>query len=246
MRRLFQRFLNAQWKVRSGVSLFGENVTPAVPNDLFQAHASIYSFFSGYVEGKRVLELGCGTGYGAPMLLRGGAQHITAIDAHAGNVRFARKRSGSPRLQYMVGDAEALPQDFGTFDVIVSSNVFEHLSNVDRALAQVLLHLSPDGKFLLAVPPITDPPGMEANLRNPYHVSNYYVHEWLERLSARFDRVSLLAHLPPPGAQLDFGNPFPSAIEPASFAFVERSLASFAGADVLTAVFVCQGARRSA
>jgi SAM-dependent methyltransferase len=238
-RRFLQRLLNAQRKLRSGVSLFGENVTPAVPNDLFRAHASIYHFFSRYVAGRSVFEIGSGTGYGAHILLANGARQVTAVDAHAGNVRFARKRA-APDLHYQVGDAEDLPADLGTFEVIVSSNVFEHLRSVDRALDQVLLHLSSGGTFLLAVPPITDDAGMQDNLRNPYHLSNYYVHEWHERLSQRFARVSLFAHLPPPGVQLDFGSPFPSTVEATSFSFVERSLAEFAGPDVLTAVFVCQ------
>jgi len=59
-------------------------------------------------------------------------------------------------------------------------------------------------------------------------------------LTQRFGRVSLFAHLPPPGVQLDFGSPFPSVVEPTSFSFEERSLTDFAGPDVLTAIFVCQ------
>jgi hypothetical protein len=78
-RRVWQRLLNAQRKLRSGVSLFGENVTPAVPNDLFRAHASIYHFFSRYVAGKSVLEIGSGTGYGAHILLGNGARQVTAV-----------------------------------------------------------------------------------------------------------------------------------------------------------------------
>jgi hypothetical protein len=40
--------------------------------------------------------------------------------------------------------------------------------------------------------------------------------------------------------KLDFGSPFPSSVDPTSFSFEERSLTSFAGPDVLTAIFVCQ------
>lgn len=240
VRRLWQRLLNAQRKVRSGVSLFGENVSPEVPNDLFRAHASIYHFFSRSLGAKRVLDIGSGTGYGADILSRLGARDVTGIDAYEGNVRYANKRYASPNVRYIHGDAEELPADLGAFEAIVSSNCFEHLRSVDRALAQVLLHLTPDGTFLLAVPPITDEAGMQDNLRNPYHLSNFYVHEWHARLTQRFGNVTLYAHLPPTGVQLDFGSPFASSIDPADFLFEERSLASFAGADVLTAVFVCR------
>ncbi|MFL6245938.1 MAG: class I SAM-dependent methyltransferase [Thermoanaerobaculia bacterium] len=133
--------------------MFGENVTPAVPNDLFRAHESIYQFCARYVAGKRVLDIGCGTGYGAHVLLAGDARTVTAVDAHQGNVRYAQKRA-TVGLHYQVGNAEELPADLGTFDVIVSSNVFEHLGDVESALAQVLLHLAGDGLFLLAVPPM--------------------------------------------------------------------------------------------
>ena len=51
LRSKLQRIINAARKIRSGLPLFGENVSPEVPNDVFVAHASIYEFFSRHVLG---------------------------------------------------------------------------------------------------------------------------------------------------------------------------------------------------
>jgi hypothetical protein len=61
MKRLIQRGLNSARRVRCGLPLHAENVSPEVPNDLFQAHLSIYWFFARFVEGRRVLDLGSGS-----------------------------------------------------------------------------------------------------------------------------------------------------------------------------------------
>lgn len=70
---LLRRGWNALLRLRSGLRLVAENVSPEIPNDLFLAHLSIYSFFSRYTAGKRVLDLGCGTGYGSDHLVAQGA-----------------------------------------------------------------------------------------------------------------------------------------------------------------------------
>lgn len=242
-RMVLQRLINALRKLRAGVSLFGENVSPAVRNDLFRAHASIYYFFSRYATGCEILEVGCGTGYGAPILLNGGAHSVVALDLHSGNIRYARRHFTDPRIGYRTDDAQELPVELGMFDLIVSSNVFEHLTRVDQALAHIGRHLRHTGTFLLAVPPIIDEAGLWDNLQNPYHHSNFYVHEWLDRLKASFHDVRLFAHRAPEGIHLDFGNPFPSNVDPNCFQFVEQSVTDFMAVGAITAIFVCDRPR---
>ncbi len=72
--RKARRALNAAIKLRAGLTLRGENISPEIPTDLFRAAQSVYGFFAGYVPGARVLDLGCGAGYGAATLLEGGSR----------------------------------------------------------------------------------------------------------------------------------------------------------------------------
>jgi len=42
----------------------GEVVSPEVPNDLYQAHLSLYLFAASFARGRAAVDLACGTGYG--------------------------------------------------------------------------------------------------------------------------------------------------------------------------------------
>src|SRR3954452_8252935 len=54
----------------------GERVTPDEPDYCFKAHLSIYNFAKFFTFGKRVLDAGCGTGYGSHYLLENGARSV--------------------------------------------------------------------------------------------------------------------------------------------------------------------------
>ena len=184
-------------------------------------------------------------GYGVPILARGGARRVLGVDIHPGNIRYARRRFQDAAVTYDIADVQAPPFPSATFDVITSSNVFEHLESVHDALDHVHRLLRDGGTFILAVPPITDESGLRDNLRNPYHHSNFFVHEWHARVSQLFGSVTLVAHLPPENVTLNFSDPYPSRVEPTEFRFEARSLTSFPGPDVLTAIFVCERPVRS-
>lgn len=234
-----QRLRNAFTKLRHGTRLFGENVTPDVPNDLFQAHASIYLWFSCHVSAARVLDIGCGTGYGAAAIRAAGARAVVGLDVDLSALSFARRRFGAPEITFQYGDAEAPPSELGHFQVIVSSNAFEHLTTVDKAIDGVVTHLTDDGLFLLAVPPIFDTASLDANLAIRYHHTNLFVDEWVRRLRARFREVRFFRHVPPPN--VDLGSPFRSRLTPDQFYFVEVPAPLDLRGRTMTALFRCSG-----
>ncbi|HEV2856446.1 MAG TPA: class I SAM-dependent methyltransferase [Thermoanaerobaculia bacterium] len=240
IRKQVQRGRNAVRRLRSGLPLYAaENVSPEVPNDLFQAHLSIYHFFARFVAGRRVLDIGCGTGYGTAYLLRSGARAVVGVDQDRRSIAYARSHYAEPGLEFLVGDAEVLPPELGTFGTVVSSNVFEHLHDPARALERVRRHLLPEGQFLLVVPPILDEASLAANRANPFHRSNLFVWEWTALLSRCFGQVRAFRHLPPPGSAPSFTDPFPSSLTPADFEFLEVPAAELGSAFTLGAVFLC-------
>jgi SAM-dependent methyltransferase len=239
--RRLRRLWNAGLRARSGLRLHAENVSPEVRNDLFLAHLSVYIFFSRFTAGRRTLDLGCGAGYGSDHLLRSGAREVVGIDLDPRNVRYAQRRWQSPALTYRVADAEALPDDLGMFDAVVTSNVLEHLHDVDRGLAGIRRRLSAAGTLGVVVPPITDEASLRACAANEFHHSNLYIGEWLEKLGGLFGPVRTFRHLPPPGTEPDFGDPFPSALDPEAFLFLEVAPGDLGREPTLGAVFVCGG-----
>jgi SAM-dependent methyltransferase len=243
IQRVVQKGRNAARRVRCSLPLHAENVSPEVPNDLFQAHLSIYWFFARFVEGRRVLDVGSGTGYGAAHLRQAGAAEVVGVDRDRRSVAYASLHYTLPGLRFLVADAQELPPDLGLFGVIVSSNVFEHLDDPARALAQMRRHLKPGGPFVLVVPPIVDEASRDANRRIVFHKSNLFVWQWTDLLMKSFGRVRAFRHLAPADPPPDFSDPFPSALSPSDFEFCEVPLSELGTVLTLGAVFVCRAPR---
>jgi SAM-dependent methyltransferase len=106
------RWGNAWRRWRHGLPARGGPVSPEVANDLFVAHLATYDFAARFVAGSRVLDLGCGTGYGSAHLLAAGAAAVTGLDSDATAIGYARRRhraAPAPRLRFVLGRAEDLP-----------------------------------------------------------------------------------------------------------------------------------------
>jgi SAM-dependent methyltransferase len=241
--RGLRRLLNAARKVRAGLRLRGESISPEVLNDLYQAHRSIYLFAGRFVEGERVLDLGCGSGYGTRLLKEHGAREVVGLDLEPRSIRYARRRFGREGIEFRVGDAESPPHDLGRLDFVVASNVLEHLRWPERAVEQIGGLLSPHGRLLVAVPPIVDDQGLAVHEAIPYHRSNLLIDQWQELLACCFRNLEAVRHLPPEGVHLDFADPFPSRVDAADFRFLPCSPADLSGSETLTAVFLCGGVR---
>lgn len=93
-----------------------------------------------------VLDIGCGEGQVSRLAVRGGARAVVGVDPTWAQVVEARARGGGP--VYVRAGARALPFRDGAFDAIVACLVFEHIVDVDDAIAEVARVLAPGGRFL--------------------------------------------------------------------------------------------------
>ena len=93
-----------------------------------------------------VLDVGTGEGQLARHLLRHGVARVTGVDPTANQLRVAVERGGAAR--YVRGDATGLPFADGAFDGVLACLVFEHIAEIDIALAEVARVLAPGGTFL--------------------------------------------------------------------------------------------------
>jgi SAM-dependent methyltransferase len=103
--------------------------------------------------GEHVLDVGCGKGELAYDIAVRGEASVTGIDVDGDYLRFARDRFQHPRLEFVEGDAEAgLPS--GPWDVVVLSNVLEHIDDRTGLLRRIAEEARPE-RVLIRVPLLT-------------------------------------------------------------------------------------------
>ncbi|MEA3056174.1 MAG: hypothetical protein QOD30_1606, partial [Actinomycetota bacterium] len=95
---------------------------------------------------RRVLDVGTGDGQVARLALANGADVAIGVDPTTAQVVVAHSRGGGPA--YARAGAGALPFAAASFDAVVACLVFEHIRDVDDAIAEVARVLEPGGRFL--------------------------------------------------------------------------------------------------
>jgi malonyl-CoA O-methyltransferase len=115
-----------------------------------------------HLTGKRVLELGCGTGRHTIRLARAG-NAVTGLDLSPGMLTEARKKlDGFDNVALIEGDLLTTP--LTGFDAVVTALVLEHIADLDVFFAGAAHALNADGKlFLSEIHPDRIAAGTQAN-----------------------------------------------------------------------------------
>ncbi|MGO3328262.1 methyltransferase domain-containing protein [Gordonia sp. (in: high G+C Gram-positive bacteria)] len=106
----------------------------------------------------RAMELGCGTGFFLLNLMQSGvADKGSVTDLSPGMVKVALRNAENLGLDVdgRVADAESIPYDDDTFDLVVGHAVLHHIPDVEKSLREVLRVLKPGGRFVFAGEPST-------------------------------------------------------------------------------------------
>lgn len=101
--------------------------------------------------GRSAIDVGCGAGLLCEPLARLGAA-VTGVDAAPENVAAAASHARGTGLdiRYVAGDIAAL--DLGTFDLVASMEVIEHVADKRAFLAALAERLAPGGLMILSTP----------------------------------------------------------------------------------------------
>ena len=97
----------------------------------------------------KVLDVGTSTGTNLRLLISMGFEDVTGLDLNPEAIRFcAEKGLGDVKL----GDIESLPFENETFDLVLATDIIEHVDDDARAVRELHRVLAPGGKLLITVP----------------------------------------------------------------------------------------------
>ena len=170
----------------------GERVIPGeVDADLWNEHVARYWFAVRIAHGRRVLDAGCGSGYGADVLARE-AREVLGIDISGDAIDYARQHYRAANVRFERASCLQIPAPDGSFDLVVAFELIEHLADWRAFLREVRRVLPPDGQFLVSTPNQLYYAEARAALGpNPFHLHEFKYGEFQSELEAVFPRVAL-------------------------------------------------------
>lgn len=180
--------------------MLGELTDFGHPHNLMLVHQKKLLDAIELQPGDRVLEIGGHRSGVLPWLERRGAVGVGLdvspvwVEAHN---RLAERDGRATR--WFLGDAEALPFAAGSFAAVVAFDVFEHLSHLDRALAEVFRVLRPGGRLVCHMP-VADIRGSLDGLQRWRDAADYAARQasvghFHERLPTRLQMRTRLEHV---------------------------------------------------
>jgi SAM-dependent methyltransferase len=190
----------AGWLSRSS-----ERVDPARANTVeeritYLEHRFAYDFAARTIPpGGTILDVGCGTGYGAGLMAESG-HAVTGIDVSEEAIAAARSAHGTPACRFEQYDGRRIPFPDGHFVAVTAFQVIEHVRD-DQGFARELARvLDPAGVAILTTPDRTRRLGPGQKPWNIYHVREYAAEDLRAVLEGAFAHVTIDAVCVSPAA----------------------------------------------
>jgi SAM-dependent methyltransferase len=167
-------------------------------------HIQRYRFALDFVRSDaRVLDAGCGVGYGAAEIARHAGAHVVAVDISEDALDIARTHFDAPSITWCRDDCHTLARaaELAPFDVIVNFENLEHLERPEDFVVRAASLLADDGVLITSTPDrlllnrLRGAPA-DAASENPWHVSELSESELRALLGHSFASVQVWYQYP--------------------------------------------------
>ncbi|MBF8250052.1 MAG: Methyltranfer dom protein [Candidatus Levybacteria bacterium] len=155
-----------------------------LPPFFYQQQKS-YSYCLKFIEGKSVLEVGSGSGYGCYRLSKV-AKNILGVDNSEIAIKKSREKYKANNLEYICSKIENYTNE-DKFDVILALQVLEHVKQPRIFLKKITSLMKKNGLLLITTPN----KDTQSYNENPYHYKEYSFAELSQILLRHFEYVQL-------------------------------------------------------
>ena len=165
------------------------------------------------LKGKKFLDIGCGLGY---FSLRAGqlGANVHGIDIGDNLVKICSKRY--PKGKFLVASAEKLPFKDNSFDVVLCTEVIEHVNDQKKVIGEIFRVLKKGGYLVITTPNKIFKPlyTFLCNLGiRPYHGNEYWFYPWdIKRILEKNGKITKKYHF-----NFFYPNPFLDQFEKLGF-----------------------------
>ncbi len=168
----------------------GERMIPGIVDEELEIeHKLRYHFASQFVEGKKVLDAACGSGYGTSMLAKT-AKHVKGIDISKDAIEHAKIFYSSENIEFSICSVDTLIFDDKSFDVIVSFETLEHVPEDIQLnfLKEIKRVLKPEGILIMSTP---NHDVYKLRGENHFHVKELTFDEFSSLIRSNFKEVAI-------------------------------------------------------
>jgi 2-polyprenyl-3-methyl-5-hydroxy-6-metoxy-1,4-benzoquinol methylase len=167
----------------------GERFLPNEAGEMWAEHWHRYHAIQHLVAGKRVLDVACGEGYGSALLSNTAAE-VSGVDISNEAIAHATAAYSSQKnLTFFAASCTQLPFADHSFDVVVSFETIEHITEHDAFLNEIKRVLTADGLLIISSPNKAEYSDAR-NFQNEFHVGELYRDELAALIAKRFAHTS--------------------------------------------------------
>lgn len=148
-----------------------------------------------WTNGRTVVDVGCSIGYGSNILSHQ-ARHVWGVDVNEEAIKFANHVFARPNLSFDIMDIEDPPnRPISKFEVIVVSEVIEHLANVKKGLETIKNFFDPrlNSIGFITVPNTANSRIRRADAKNKLHLNRWTPGEFYELMTQHFNSVTMFS-----------------------------------------------------